>query len=186
MKLLLAILITVLLSNFIFAQPTFLGIKVEGPVSKIVDKLKIQGYTKEKNVTDEIIKLTNGKDNILLVHFNYNNVDLIWKAGIVKPSNSNWYSLQNEYNELKTILITKYGEFTKSYEFFSSPYTEDDGYQLQALRSDKCTYYTFWDVDNGSISLRIRGDASVCISYENTINSSIRDNIEKQKLSDGL
>lgn len=60
----------------------------------------------------------------------------------------------------------KYGSPTSHYEFFKDPYYDGDGYELQALELDKCTYFTIWKLDYGNISIQMSSNASLWISYE--------------------
>ena len=50
------------------------------------------------------------------------------------------------------LFTKKYGEPKDHFEFFSSPYYEGDGYELQALRKEKCNYISFWTLDKGDYS----------------------------------
>ena len=186
MKLLFVALMTVLLLSFAFAQPTFLGIKVEGSVFKIVEKLEAQGYTKISDL-DEIIGLIKAQDKINLIYFNYKNESLIWKAVVIKPSSSNWYTLKRRYFEMKDMLSIKYGAVNKEIEQFLSPYYDGDGYEAQAISLQKCIYASFWYPDTlSSILLHIWRDGTLGISYENEANSKLYFEIEKEKLFDGL
>ena len=70
------------------------------------------------------------------------------------PENNNWYSLKSEYERFKVMFTKKYGK-PDSYEYFTEPYEEGDGYEHTALSVGKCSYISFFTLPLGTISLRI-------------------------------
>lgn len=67
------------------------------------------------------------------------------------------------YDDMKEVLMKKYGEPSKCYEFFSSPYREGDGYEEQAIRVGKGTFACFWQ---SKLSVEITDRLTVRIAYE--------------------
>lgn len=60
----------------------------------------------------------------------------------------------------------KYGEKIEHYEFFNDSIKLLDDYdKLQQLKEGQCHYISFWDLENGNISIRIASDLSLRISY---------------------
>lgn len=112
---------------------------------------------------------------------------IVWKVAIYFPEydyTSNWYTIKNDYNTLKDQLKNKYGNYTNDYNFFSSPYKEGDGYEITAIKVNKCTFYTSWEQKDNAISIEISKLLSIKLCYENTINSKISQT-EKEKIAAG-
>ena len=97
----------------------------------------------------------------------------VCKVLITSDDIGGWYSTKSKYEDLKELLSTKY-EIVKSFEYFSSPYYEGDGYELLAIKQDKGTYKTFFHCDEGYVTLTLSAsDTSsgyLSIVYEDTIN----------------
>ena len=70
------------------------------------------------------------------------------------------------------------------------PRYEGDGYELQALNSDKCTYAAYYHTDLGLICIDMYGagygKGQVKISYEDKINSKLQDESKKECMSNDL
>lgn len=99
----------------------------------------------------------------------------VWKIAVFFPKETAWYSIKSAYNKYKDQYTTKYGNPSKSYNFFSNPYYEGDGYETSAIRNGKCHYASFWDIANGNIVVSISTYMQVEIEYEDKINSDIND-----------
>lgn len=65
---------------------------------------------------------------------------------------------------MKEILIKKYGELTKDYAFFQSPYREGDGYEEQAIRVGKGHFAAFWS--SQGLGVMISDRLTVRVLYE--------------------
>lgn len=76
-----------------------------------------------------------------------------------------WYSIKNQYEEIKEQLTKKYGA-PKSYEYFSDPYYEGDSYELQALGNDHCTWMSHFNTSKGTISVSMSNNCKVLIIYQ--------------------
>lgn len=180
-----SILFVLFSSTLVYSQEhmSFKGIPINGTTNEFAQKLISQGYQKIETKDNIIIlegEFINKKCKVYLIGSVKTNK--IWKVYVILPENSSWYSIKGDYKELKVQFQQKYGE-GRSYEFFSKPYYEGDGYEFQAIRKDKCTYATFFDSTNGNIMLEI-GDESIRISYEDKINSEIN-NKEKESIVNG-
>jgi len=73
------------------------------------------------------------------------------------------------YDNLKRSLIAKYGEPTDDFHFFSSPYEENDGYELTAFRVGKATFASYWHPGPGKnvpVSIDITQRLNVEVTYE--------------------
>ena len=98
------------------------------------------------------------------------------------PIETSWSTIKSNYFEIKNQFQLKYNT-GKSYEFFTKPYFEGDGYEMQAIGADKCTYSTFWKPEFGHITLSIETLKRICIGYQDGINGDINIAEEKEVIS---
>lgn len=72
------------------------------------------------------------------------------------------------YKRLRDTLRDKYGAPTQTFEYFTRPYYEGDGYEEQAIRLGKGIFSTFWEhkPTKQSIHLQITERLVVSVSYE--------------------
>lgn len=158
-----------------FAQE-FLGIKVDGKRDDVIAQFRNKGFILDK-VPDSkttVASMTGmAGSNKVDLHIVWSPVSkTVWKFGVFLPEQSSWYSLKSDYEKYLQILTEKYGDPTNSYNFFSEPYKEGDGYEMSAVASEKCNFIAFW---KESIIVEITKWKEVKISYENTINSNINE-----------
>lgn len=67
------------------------------------------------------------------------------------------------YEEMKEILIKKYGPPDVNFEEFQSPYYKGDGYEEQAIRLGKGTFFSSW---KSRVAVTINENLAVAIMYE--------------------
>ncbi|WP_278519531.1 hypothetical protein, partial [Leyella stercorea] len=72
--------------------------------------------------------------------------------------------------ELIEPTINKYGEPHDDFNFFSSPYKENDGNEIQAIEEDKCHYSCYFKLEEGTIGISISPYKNIFIGYEDAIN----------------
>lgn len=183
MKKALLIICAVLITIMAQAQEhmTFKGIPMNCDLSTFVAKLEAKGYVKiyEKNSGAVLSGDFAGKSDCKIFVLSTEDSKHVWKIAVKFPEQTSWYSLKNEYSTFKTSYTEKYGK-PNVYEFFSSPYYEGDGYELQALRLEKCTYVSYFSTPQGDIALEMTTDKCIRVSYEDAINVNIRQG-EKDK-----
>ena len=95
----------------------------------------------------------------------------VFKIAVYLPKQNDWESIKSEYEDYLETLTAKYGTPTSSYNFFSSPYKEGEGDEMNAITMEKCNYAAFWE----NISIQISEYKQVRIAYENAKNIVIRD-----------
>lgn len=178
--------VVMLLSLPVFAQEhlDFRGVPIDGHLDDFVTKMEGMGYT---------VKQRDGEIVMMTGQFTNNNVELwivssrqtktVWKVVVDFSKNSSWSSLKNSYFEYKNLYTKKYGSNNKAFEFFSKPYYEGDGYELQALRGEKCTYATFFLAENGTITVALTKFENLQIRYEDKTNA---DKSSKEKTASAL
>lgn len=168
-----------LISNLTFAQ-TVNGIELGKPLSETIAKVKAKGFTfnySEASYTSYNGKIGNEKVNFTL--YFTPKTKIVWKILVImlKPHKS-WSSTLSDYNKYKNILVEKYGEPSDDYHYFISPYYEGDGYEMQALDQEKCTYSAYFNLPNGNIASVSIGKSSmglITIDYENVVAGDLRD-----------
>jgi len=183
--------LAVLTANNILAQDsqenvTFKGVPLIGTISSFAQELEKQGCTiKETKGNVVILKGEFVSRECEIYVFGSKKTNTVWKVVAYLPEAKSWYSLKSEYLKLKTQFQQKYGK-GKSYEFFSNPYYEGDGYEIQALRKEKCTYTTFFDTERGPIAVEISKYEQIKIAYEDAINTKSHEQEEKDIINNDI
>ena len=160
----------------------FLGIKVQGKLSEVINKFKAKGFVlvqTQNNAVELVGKVQSSKVNLVIVSSLKSHI--VWKFVVFLPERSNWYSLKDEYNDYVNLFTAKYGKPTDNFEFFQDPYTEGDGYELQGISMEKVTFSTYWVYDNLAYAVKIHKSERVQLTYENTINSNIHEREKQQQ-----
>ena len=171
-------------TNTIFGQE-FLGVKVDGKLNDVITKFKSKGF--KITSPDEFSPILEGKAgsaNVELFVFASPISKTVYKFAVLLPKHTDWESIKSEYEEYFQILSDKYGKPKSSYNFFSSPYNEGDGDEMNAIQMEKCSYSAYWK--NGltnfqNIGISISKYSQVIITYENDKNYTIK-NSEDAKI----
>ena len=163
---------------------TFKGVPINGHITTFVSKLKSLGF-KEVASSDysAVVEGEFGGNECQVAIYGSKKSKVVHKVIVILDESSSWHSLKSKYNEYKELLTSKYGKGT-SFEFFSDPYYEGDGYELGAVRNDKCTYLTFFETSNGDIVISIvnAGKPVTSLGYMDKVNSAIAEKEEKSLL----
>jgi len=181
MKLIYSAIFTLL--TFVSVAQEFMGIKVEGDKAVFVNKLKAKGFvvTLADNPNAVTMKGTVGGKQYELILFLTPTTKQVWKLSVYLPEATSWLKIKSEYEDYLGILTEKYGAPEKAYTFFSSPYEEGDGYEMSAIKLEKCHYSAFWS-DSLGIWIEISKFKQVKIAYENAKNSALND-LEKKRIN---
>ncbi len=190
MKKILGLMLLCAMSMQVSAQEhlTFKGIPMDGHISTFVSKLKNIGF---KEIASEgyfaLVEGEFGGNDCQVAIYGSKKSKVVHKIAVILDESSSWYSLKSTYNEYKQLLTSKYGEGT-SFEYFSDPYYEGDGYELGALRNDKCTYTTYFDTPNGDIVIAIAYAGKPCttLGYVDEVNDDIAEMEEKSLITGDL
>lgn len=177
MKRLLLTFLFSLASTIAIAQTehmTFKGLPIDGKLDEFISALVNQGFTLVYEADNGAVLEGDfaGKSNCSILVLPTKISKTIWKVAVQFPKNTSWYSLKGEYKTFKASYSNKYGK-PKSYEFFSKPYYEGDSYEMQALKLEKCTYISFFELEQGTISIELSPKEYVQINYEDKLNSKI-------------
>lgn len=149
----------------------FKDIPMDGPLSQFVAKLKKQGFTllKTTNVDAFLKGKFTGDDVNILVQ---GTSKLVYGVTVNYNKQTSWKAIKTLYDNIKSMLTSKYGSPRETIEIIDDPYYQEAGLQLLALSEDKCTYMSLFasKTGNGMIKLRIASDASLLINYVDSIN----------------
>lgn len=181
MKKIATILAFALLSCFILSGQEHLKIKnvpIDGNASTFTKKLKDAGLTEYPDAGDYTILQGTfaGLSNCLFMFAESDKSRIVYRVLVMTEEDRTWSALKSTYLSLKNNYSAKYSK-GRSYEFFDSPYYEGDGYEMQALRLEKCTYVTYYTVPEGAISIEMKafssGGGYILITYEDKQNLEI-------------
>ena len=186
MKKLALLFVAMLMSTTFFAQEhlDFRGVPIDGHIDDFIIKMTELGYTLDKKVDNAAImtgKFT-GKDIDLYILCSPK-TKTVWKVAALFDKATSWSSLKSSYFEYKKLYTQKYGKPESSYEFFSDPYYEGDGYELQALRKEKCHYFTMYDLEGGVVVVQLTTTECLQLGYEDNINGELT---KKERTSSAL
>lgn len=156
----------------------FRDVEINGTVNDVCSALSQLGYSAPIPIDGGSVIVQGdfaGVANCELLVLRSRYEDYVWKIIVIMPENNNWYSLKSDYERFKEMFRKKYGK-PDSYEYFSEPYEEGDGYEHTALSVGKCSYISFFNVPLGTISLRISESGAISIAYEDKINAERNSN----------
>lgn len=168
---------------------TFQGIPIAGTLDSMIISLKSKGFNLDKCLEEYDAAIMNGNfagKQAELYILRTHKSKQVWKIAVYFEENESWYSLKREYYEYKEAYKTKYGKPTDSFEYFVDPYYEGDGYELQALRLDKCTYLSVWELETGSIGVQLNDSGRLTLGYEDKINRELKNKEEKRSIIDDI
>jgi hypothetical protein len=167
-KLITTTLIIIFLVNTGMSQ-VFDGVSISGDFNTTLQKFKSKGYVVEETFPEGAIlsgKVASTKIEVYL--FKTPKTHKVFKASVYLPKKDNWSDLKYQFDSYHNVLLEKYGQTSDRFQFFSSPYYEGDGYEMQAVEKDKCTYSSFWShIEGASYSVEITKYRQVKITYEN-------------------
>ena len=165
----------------------FRGIPIDGKIDSFVNKLERLGYTVSKQAGSNVIMKGTfaGKDATLFI-LGTPKTNTVWKVAVNFSEASSWSSIKSDYKYYKEMFTKKYGTPKDVYEFFAKPYYEGDGYELQALRVEKCFYFTSYEVTGGTIVVQMSRFEYIQIIYEDSQNYTIKSNEENDAVIDDI
>jgi hypothetical protein len=171
-KLITTVLIIILLTNTSFSQ-IFDGIQISGDFNSTLEKFKSKGYIVE-DISPEGATLNLKEMEINLLKTPISNK--VFKAVVYLPKKNNWNDLKSEFNKYHILFIEKYGKTSDRLNYFNIPYKEGDGKEMEALKNEKCEYWSYWEGINGaSYCVEISKYNQIKLIYENDVNYSLKD-----------
>ena len=188
MKKLALLFVAMLMPTMFFAQEhlDFRGVPIDGHIDDFVSKMEGLGYVLDKKADN--IATMNGKftgRDVELYVFSSLKTKTVWKV-VMYFDKGSWSSLKSDYFEYKKLYTQKYGKPSASYEYFSDPYYEGDGYELQALRKEKCHYFSMYNVEAGLLAVQISEYEQLKIAYEDKANTELKRNEQTSSALDEI
>lgn len=153
----------------------FRGLPVYGNLEKFVSQLEALGYKQTERIDNAVAMEGSftGKEVTLFV-FASKKTKNVWKVQVRFDKSTSWSSIKADYKYYKEAFEKKYGKYDVCYEFFSKPYYEGDGFELQALRYEKCSYFTSFNVTGGVIWITMDKSERLVINYEDATGTEIQ------------
>ena len=160
----------------------FKGVEMNGSIIAFADSLKKKGFIVDDQDENIIwMKGTFVNEDVNIGILSTPKTHIVCRLIVVFNKKDDWYSLKSQYNILKDNYEIKY-EKDADYSFFSDPYYEGDGYEMTAVKSNKCRYTSFFKGEDGGINLEISKLACVVIVYEDFKNTQL-EKIEKRNIA---
>ena len=159
---------------------TFKGLPIDGNKQEFLEKLKRQGYgnAPEMGADDVLSGTFIGRDSYVFI-YDTPITNTVWQVGVLfKSTYDTWSLIKRIYDDLVDVYTKKYGAPILDQKEFKSPYKEGNGYELYALKSDRCVYRTVFvyikdEMDIGCVEIRMANDCRIIILYEDSINSDL-------------
>ncbi len=182
MKKLLSILFFLSVALPLYAQNTtehmtFKGIPIDGNLSDFTAKMKQKGFMHLGTQNGAAVfegEFASYK-NCTIAAASSNSTNVVSKVAVIFSEKETWSSLYGNYNQLKMMLIQKYGEPTENIERFDS-YSEprDDNSRMHEVEMGRCKYTVTWETEKGDITLSITHvdySSFVLLTYWDKINT---------------
>lgn len=150
---------------------SFIGIPIEGTISDFSAKLAAQNYRLLDNNENACFLSGNfaGCNDVTIAVVGTPRTNIVYRITVFFDKKDTFSSLNVQYDTLVKRYTDKYGKPNQTYNFFLDPYNKGDGYEMQALRQNKCRYISFFEVPNGHISIEISKLQKVVINYEDGV-----------------
>lgn len=170
----------------------FKGMFIDGDINEFEQKLLEQGYELVEKDESSVAVMGSfaGKEDCVIYVVGTPVSKTVCKIAVYLEESSSWQTLKAEYLNLKKLYTEKYGR-PKSNERFYKPYYEGDGYEISALRREKCTYSSKFESENTIIDLLIsyNGESDkgfVFVIYKDKINAAIQEKEMNQNISNDI
>lgn len=169
----------------------FKGVPIDGTVTEFAKKLEEKGFKTLINQGDSYIMTGDfaGYSDCLIVFMNTKNTKEVYGVGVIPSFCDTWSELILQYDTFKSNLTQKYGKPTGSIEKFNGGTPSSDMSKFYAVQFGDCDYKTWFELENGSISVAItskkKGSEKSCyvvLIYTDKVNEAK----EKQNAIDDL
>ena len=194
MKRLLTIVAFIFSFMFVMAQTpnkhlTFKGIPITGTLESFVQKLGAKGFRKIYSAESCVAFKGDfvGYSGCKILVFRIPNRNIVHEVGVFLPEESSWTRLEEQYNKFKGMLTNKYGEPASHSETFKKrASTFSDAAKMRLLKEGNCDYWTQWEVDNGTIRVKIflsdTDGGYIRLGYFDKINDALADKVKEDDL----
>lgn len=139
---------------------SFKGVPINGTLKQYTAAMVKAGFKSEGTTKDGVSMLSGdfaGYKGCIVGVSTLSNLDVVNRIVVLFPEKDTWSSLINDYEHLKSMLTTKYGNPEMNRELFTgyAGRTDDDGIKMMALHDEELEWFTVFTTDLGSIELSI-------------------------------
>lgn len=185
MKKILALMFSCMLTLTVSAQEhlTFKGIPIDGALTEFVNKLQDIGFNVNSSSSDFAQIKGEFSGRICEIYILASPIsNTTCQVSVILEESDNWFDIRTTYDDYKKLLTSKYGT-GRSIENFVSPYYEGDGYEMTAIRKNKCQFFTRYELPNGNVVLGAASikDGSVVLMYTDKINYELAEREESSQ-----
>jgi len=158
----------------------FKGIPIAGNPQHFIAQLEAKGFNtvQSYSYSDHSAGLTGsfaGVQNCIILVTGTPVSNDVYSIGVIFPDQYNdWYILKSQYLSYKEKLTKKYGAL-QSFEYFSEPYYEGDGYEISAMMNGNGHFMSYIDTQEGRIAVMITSDCKICLFYNDSEGSKQKD-----------
>ena len=190
------LIIAVLIFSFMFVMAqtpnnhlTFKGIPITGTVENFAQELEAKDF--KKIYSDKTSVYFEGEfagySKCKICVLKIPNRNIVHEVGVFLPEESSWTRLEEQYNKFKGMLTNKYGEPASHSETFKKrASTFSDAAKMRLLKEGNCDYWTQWEVDNGTIRVKIflsdTDGGYIRLGYFDKINDALADKVKEDDL----
>jgi hypothetical protein len=167
----------------------FKGVPIDGSLETFVWGMQQVGFrVQERNNSKAILSgdFAGFKDCLIYV-YTLQNKDLVSNIVVHFPNREQWKQLSNDYFNLKSLLIEKYGNPTAFEESFDDEYritSNDDKMKLFYVKDDKCKFSSIFTTPQGNIILSIEHAKYNCFVMLRYIDKKNSEDVKKHAIDD--
>lgn len=162
MKKLLVTLVCLVMMGGLMAQEehlSFKGVPINGTLKQYTAAMVKAGF-KSEGTQDGLSLLSGdfaGFKGCIVGVSTLTNCDVVNRIVVLFPEKDTWSSLMGDYEHLKSLLTTKYGEPDVVQEYFTgyAGRTDSDAIKMSALHSEELEWYTIFKTELGNIELSV-------------------------------
>ncbi len=150
----------------------FKGVPIDGTLKEYVSKLVDAGFVLMSPYSIDMLDdravlegdFAGYKDcriNVITVS------DIVYFTEVIFTIEDNWETLENNYNDIKSMIFRKYGKPDECVESFLGD-SETDYRKMSCLENNKCKWFTIYKTSVGNVELSIEPNQTIS-SYGNVV-----------------
>lgn len=144
----------------------FKGVPIDGLMDSYVTQLSPKGFTLVKTTEDAaMLKGVFAGEDVEVAVYTTPKSKTVYMVVVAFPEQTAWYSIKSDFKKLEKSLQEKYGKPTLQRKSFERPYYDGDGYEMTAIKVDKCHYYTRFTTEAGELTLLILKSGQLGLYY---------------------
>lgn len=153
---------------------SFKGVPIDGKIDNVVILLEKMGYTKDDVYGNVVVMqgLYEG-ERVEIYVFSTPISRIAYQIVVCYPETHSWQLLKSRYSNTVKQFVQRYGIPSDHSELFLSPFYEGDGYEIEAVKDEKCKYASYFKAKNGYVDIRISKLCHVNITFIDDKNADI-------------